>query len=519
MDIPHLFDADPGGTPGIGAFGLACAQARAAVGTMRGLAAVEGAPDAVERLGDAAQLAREVDMVLARTARDIESMSNVPGGGVARHHGHRSAADLVAATMGTTRAEAHRLLEVGRALEEMEHSHGGPDPDPEDEPEDDPGNDPDDDPADPSDEDDPDNEENDPPAPKPRPQPRYPAVATALVRGEISADCGSQIIVMLDSLSTDVSDERKQDAALELVGRAKGLDATRFARIVGRFKAALDVEQHQRNLARMRRQRTLRMWENRAGMLVINGELDPETAAPVRAVLDALVGDAMRASRDNPGTDERTADQMRADALAALSRHGMSCEATDLPLANVTVVVRIQEKDLRSGLGLGEVDGCTQPVDIATSRRMAANAFVVPAVLGGQGELLDLGRRRRLFTKAQRIAIGERDGGCAFCGAPPAWAEIHHIRWWSHGGRTSVDNGVLLCGHCHHVIHDQGWEIRATATEVWFIPPAKVDPAREPRAGGRARFGPPRAWRPTVTGTASQGPPPGDTPPPERDAA
>ncbi|WP_062299928.1 HNH endonuclease [Demequina maris] len=506
MDIPSLFDADPGGgAPTVGAFARACGSARAAVGTMRGLAAsvATGATgDPVERLGATALLARDVDLVLARVARDVEIGSDTPGGGLARRHGHRSAADLVAATLGVSRAEALRLIEVGRALEEMEG--GGPGPDePEDTP-DDPEDDPDDDP------------EDNPPPPKPKPkptptpQPRYPAVAAALDRGEISADCGAQIITMLDSLSPEVPDERKQEAASTLVERSKGLDATRFARVVARFKAALDVEQHERNLARMRAQRGLRIFENRAGMLVINGELDPETAAPVRAALDALVGDAMRASRDNPGTDQRTTDQMRADALAALCRHGMSCEATDLPLANVTVVMRVQDKDLRSGLGLGEVDGCTQPIDITTMRRMAANAFVIPAVLGGQGELLDLGRKRRLFTRAQRLAIGERDGGCAFCGAPPAWAEVHHIRWWSHGGTTGIENGVLLCSHCHHVIHDEGWDIRATATEIWFIPPAHVDRERRPRQGGRARF-----HAPPATSMAASGSPPGR----RRDAA
>jgi len=489
MDAPHLFDDLPGGSA-VGAFGRACGQARSAVGTMRSLAGAGAAEDPVDRLGGAAQLAREVDLVLARTAREIECLSDAPGGGLARRHGHRSAADLVAATMGTTRAEAWRLLEVGRALEELE---AGDDDD--ERPAEDDADSPDDSGEDSPDEvpdDDPDDDDPPPPAPKPRPQPRYPAVAAALDRGEISADCGSQIITMLDSLSAEVSDERKQEAAGELVARAVGLDATRFARIVRRFKARLDVEEHQRTLARMRARRTLRMWENRDGMLVLNGELDPETAAPVRAALDALVGDAMRRSQEAVGEDTRTTDQMRADSLASLARHALGCTATDLALSTVSVVVRVNEADLRTGTGTAEVDGCTQPIDISTVRRMAANADLIPAVLGGRGELLDLGRRRRLFTRAQRLALGERDGGCAFCGAPPAWTEVHHIRWWGRDhGPTSLANGILLCSHCHHTIHDQGWDIEASDTEVWFIPPASVDPERRRRIGGRAKFYPP----------------------------
>ncbi|WP_062317839.1 HNH endonuclease [Demequina maris] len=503
MEASYLFDAGPGGAAaGVDAFGHACREARAAVGTMRGLAAVGDAVAAVARLGDAAQLARELDMVLARTARDIETGSDVPGGGVAKQHGHRSAADLVAATMGTTRAEAFRLLEVGRALEEMESGGPGPD-DPEHDPDDEGNseNNPDDDP---------------PPAPQPKPkpqptakpQPRYPAVAASLDAGEISADCGAQIITMLDSLSPDVPAEFKQDAAAQLVERAKGLDASRFAKIVSRFKAALDVERHERNLARMRARRHLRIFENRAGMLVINGELDPETAAPLRAALDKLVGDAMRTSRDVPGVDLRTTDQMRADSLADLARHALGCETTTALFGTTTVVVRATATDLEKGTGLGEVDGCTQPISMTTAQRMITSAILIPALSGEKGEALNLGRRQYPFSRAQRIAVGERDGGCAFCGAPAAWCEAHHIVYWSRGGRTDISNCVLLCSHCHHVIHDQGWQIRATDTEVWFIPPASVDASRTPRQGGRARFGAPRPWNTTCTGEDEPGAPP-----------
>ncbi|WP_062386116.1 HNH endonuclease [Demequina iriomotensis] len=502
MDASYLFDADPdGAATGFDAFGRACLEARASVGTMRRLAAADGVPDAVERLRDTARLAREVDMVLARTAREIETRSDVAGGGLAKHHGHRSAADLVAATMGTTRAEAFRLLEVGHALEELDG--GGQSLDP---PADDPrGEDPADDPDDPAPSEAP--EASPPPPRQPTPAPRYPAVATALDRGEISADCGAQIITMLDSLSPDVAAESMHDAASRLVERAKGLDASRFAKIVSRFKAALDVEQHERSQAQMRRQRALRMWENRAGMLVLQGELDPETAAPLRAALDKLVGDAMRASRDVPGLDQRTTDQMRADALADLARHALGCETTTALFGTTTVVVRATATDLEQGTGLGEVDGCSQPLGMTTTHRMITSAILTPALIGDKGQALKLGRRIYPFSPAQRIALGERDGGCARCGAPPAWAEAHHVVFWGKGGRTDLSNGALLCSHCHHVIHDQGWQIRATDTEIWFIPPASVDPERTPWQGGRARFGAPRPWNDVATGPEDACPP------------
>ncbi|GAA2935908.1 hypothetical protein GCM10010458_19690 [Microbacterium luteolum] len=125
--------------------------------------------------------------------------------------------------------------------------------------------------------------------------------------------------------------------------------------------------------------------------------------------------------------------------------------------------------------------------------RAALAAGVIPWVMGGRSEILDWGREKRLFTRAQRLALVERDGGCAMCGLPPGMTKAHHIRWWTRdNGPTDLSNGVLLCETCHHRIHDNGWEVRidgtGVAARVWFIPPAHVDPARTPRTGGRHRF-------------------------------
>lgn len=140
------------------------------------------------------------------------------------------------------------------------------------------------------------------------------------------------------------------------------------------------------------------------------------------------------------------------------------------------MVVRVHLDDLTAGTGFGTVDGVDTPVSIATVRRMAASGGVIPCVLGSAGELLDWGRERRLFTKAQRLALAERDGGCAMCGLPPDMTKAHHIAWWQRdAGPTDLSNGVLLCESCHHRIHDNGWEIRidgaGAASRVWFIPP------------------------------------------------
>lgn len=191
--------------------------------------------------------------------------------------------------------------------------------------------------------------------------------------------------------------------------------------------------------------------------------------------------------------DRRSIPQLQADALAQLAQHALGCTDAPTPLITTTIVVRMSLEALRDGHGTAEIDGIDRRIAARTARRLAVDTELIPMVLGADSVPLDLGRAARLFSRHQRLALAERDGGCASCGQNITYAQAHHIRWWSTGnGPTDLDNGVLLCSTCHHRIHSDGWQIHATPTEVWFIPPPHIDPEQRPRQGGRARFDPMR---------------------------
>ena len=164
----------------------------------------------------------------------------------------------------------------------------------------------------------------------------------------------------------------------------------------------------------------------------------------------------------------------------------MGCTTGPGTLPHTTLVVRMTLEQLQTGLGVAQMDGLEEPITAGAARILAADAELIPAVLGGKGQVLDLGVGRRLFSKAQRIAFADRDGGCAItdCGRPPSYTEAHHIQWWSNGGPTNLTNGILLCTGHHHVIHN-GWIVQVIDNVPWFIPPATIDPTRTPRRGGR----------------------------------
>ena len=124
------------------------------------------------------------------------------------------------------------------------------------------------------------------------------------------------------------------------------------------------------------------------------------------------------------------------------------------------------------------------PISAASARRIGCDCELTTIRIDGEGVPLNLGRNQRLVSLAQRKALIARDHGCAFsgCGRPPAWTEAHHVVHWIDGGLTDLDNLVLLCGHHHRVIHHDGWTIvMGTDGHPWFLPPAWLDPLRQPR--------------------------------------
>jgi hypothetical protein len=93
-------------------------------------------------------------------------------------------------------------------------------------------------------------------------------------------------------------------------------------------------------------------------------------------------------------------------------------------------------------------------------RRLACDAGIHRMVIRGVSEFLDIGRKTRIWTTAQRRAIRARHNHrCAAAGCNRRITQIHHIEWWEDGGATSIDNGVPLCSYHHHLVHDGGWTI------------------------------------------------------------
>lgn len=403
-------------------------------------------------------LRRRVDAAFAEVSAEIARQSRPDLGrdGLARKQGFRTPEVMISTVTGVPVGEAKRLVHVGEATKPRVSISGERKPD------------------------------------------KYPHIAEAVRAGKISMVVASAIITMLDRVHPRADKILLAQIEEQLADKAVGLRPDEVNRLVTEAEALLDPHGVELTQAEIHEDRSLVISE-RDGRLRVEFVTDVVSGAPVKVAVESIVTGALQRKQHRDELppeqrgpeDTRSVRQMRADALIELATHGLGCGSMpSKPTA--TVVVRMTLEQLTTGTGMATIDGIAQPVPADAARKIAAELQVIPMVLGGESEILDLGRERRLFTKAQRLALTERDRGCVDCGAPPEQCIAHHLIWWSRGGTTDLRNGVLLCVSCHVRLHADGWDIQVDGNgvdaNVWLIPPASIDPERRPRLAGRHKY-------------------------------
>jgi len=292
-----------------------------------------------------------------------------------------------------------------------------------------------------------------------------------------------------------------------LVELARQTDSREFARHVAALVAERDPDAVADERESARRARHLTLSHGPRG-------------TSLRGFLDPLSGQALARALDATGHregEERTREQARADALTALAQHALTGGmrggpgrsaadgsgeaggaeahghqdvvpdgATTAPMAQVSLLVpaetwhEVRRRQQRRRAGGPDEDGqasLTRAVPtpgaggaqvppavsddgvVVTSAELAAalcDCAMTRVVMDGDGLPLDVGRSRRMFTPAQRVAVVARDRQCAWngCSTVARYCHVHHMQWWHRdGGRSDLDNAVLLCSHHHLQLH------------------------------------------------------------------
>ncbi|GAA2508660.1 HNH endonuclease [Winogradskya humida] len=323
---------------------------------------------------------------------------------------------------------------------------------------------------------------------------QHPNIRQVVLNGHADVRQAAVIATTLDTIPDDLatldgpidSAQIMQDAETAMIDLAGQLPAYQLRRVGERIldhiapeladRADQTALARQEARARKRRGLTLSMPLN--GTVRISGTLGIEDAAIVHAALHPLC-------QPDP-KDTRTPPQQRVDALIDICR--LALRTTELPVDGgepPQLSVTVAYDPLTQTLGGGTTDS-GQRLSAETTRRLACDARILPVILGGQGQILNAGRRRRNATGAIRRALHIRDRGCTFpgCDRPPRWTDGHHLWHWADGGPTNLDNLALLCRQHHQLIHDAtaGWHIQLGPDQrPEFIPPPHIDPTRQPQ--------------------------------------
>jgi hypothetical protein len=297
----------------------------------------------------------------------------------------------------------------------------------------------------------------------------HPLVRDALAGGGLLADQADVIVRAVEALPDDLDPMLVAKAEAHLLGEAAHHDA-KALRILGRrllevidpeladAHEARQLETEERDAAQACR---LTMSDDGHGKAHGRFTIPTRHGAALKKYVLALGAPKHQAATEGPGAVRRPSPERMGRAFCELIE---TIAAKDLPQAggtDATIVVTIDYDSLIGRVEKAGVLDTGERISATAVRRLACTARIVPAVLGAKGEVLDLGRKQRFFNKAQRIALGIRDGGCTAegCDCPPALCHAHHDDQWSHGGRSDLTRGRLLCPRHHTLAHDPAYEL------------------------------------------------------------
>jgi hypothetical protein len=282
---------------------------------------------------------------------------------------------------------------------------------------------------------------------------------TALAEGAIHTEQAMEIVAAVDRLPSEVSDQAQAaeqhllECADEHDARALRALGLHLLEVVAPERAdELIARRLEKEEAEARRKSHLKTWSDGHGSRHFRGKVPELHGCMLDAMLDAIANPARPDSIPREGS---ATPEVRGRALCELLERYPVDRLPKAGGVSASVVVTMQLDTLLGGLKAAGILGTDHLISPGEARRLAAAAGVIPAVLGGASQLLDLGRRRG-FSEPQRVAMALQQGGlCNIvdCDRPATWADANHRKPWAEGGLTTLANGELICPRHHTMVH------------------------------------------------------------------
>ncbi len=333
-----------------------------------------------------------------------------------------------------------------------------------------------------------------------------PDFEAALANGEVT---GAHLDALANHTKSLTDAERSDLAAIsdELLADAAAQPPALFDRTVkGRVDAIRNQHRPDSDIEELDRQRaasSVKRWTDRdTGMKNTFLSLDPIRDASLWNVIDHHIARL----RQDPANADRPFGQLQVDAVLA------SINTTSGEHRIPEIVVHVDHQSLCHGRHpdtLAEtVDGTAVPV--ATVERLCCEAIVQAVIVKPDGSIDQLCAERRTANRQQRRMLEAMYSTCAhpLCTAPFTACRVHHIVWWTKGGRTVLANMLPVCEVHHHLVHEGGWSLRIDEHRVvtWVRPDGSIWLTDD----GPNRSATQRAGPPTRASTDRHDHPPGD---------
>ncbi len=297
---------------------------------------------------------------------------------------------------------------------------------------------------------------------------RYGVLAAALLAGAVSRPQAEVIAGALDELPATVEPDLRARAEAHLVDQAAEFGPRELRVLGGRIldliapEVAEDHERQALEAAEQRARRRMRVSRRELGdgLVRITADLPTLHADLLLTHLHAFAS-PRREHAAGDGGERKPYPRRLAAAFCSLLERLPAGVVPEQGGSAATLVVTIDQEKLARDLGVARLSTGTA-ISVGEARRLACGAGILPMVLGGTSQPLDVGRTKRFHTPAMRKALAVRDRECraSGCDIPAAWCEAHHVIPWAESrGPTNVDDGLLLCSFHHHRAHDRGYDL------------------------------------------------------------
>jgi hypothetical protein len=231
----------------------------------------------------------------------------------------------------------------------------------------------------------------------------------------------------------------KPETEVDLLAMAHEVSAAALEKIVRGYRRAEAAD----SAAKREAARGVSYFVGDDGMFVLQARLLPEEGAIMMKAIEAAGA------------------KKHVDAFIEMAERSLG--SVEAPSDRHQVIVHVDAEALVTGEGRAEVEGTAVSAEVC--RRLCCDSSVITMAHDKDGNIVHTGRKTRTISTPLRRKLKERDNNtCRFPGCTNRYTDGHHIKHWSRGGETTLENTISLCRSHHRYVHEHGFSVDADFT-------------------------------------------------------